>query len=314
MSKLILVIIDGLRFDVAQASMGYLAHFVEVGQASRYKVQAQLPSVSRPIYEVLLTGTPCSVNGITSNQIVRLSQQTSLFHLATAANRTTAAAAYYFFSELYNRAPFDPFCDREQHDSSRPIQHGKFYWEDDYPDSHVFADAEVLRQNYEPDFLLVHPCGMDSIGHQFGGESSQYRNKALEMDNLLAQYLPRWRQAGYQILITADHGMNADGQHGGTLPDVRDVPLFCFSPALQPGVNTEAALSQLAIAPLVCRLLDLPLAANMQSFAIPGLIPGLMSCNRSADCQNTDCQNTDLNSQNTDLKLQPAASTLSSLT
>lgn len=268
-NKVIFVLLDGLRFDVAQSSMGYLGHLVETSQASFYKIQSELPSVSRPLYEVLMTGTPVSLNGITSNHTVRLSQQTSVFHLATQQGLITAAAAYYFFSELYNRTPFNQQTDREQHDSDQPIQHGKFYWDDAYPDSHLFADAEVLRQTWNPDFMVIHPSGIDDIGHKFGGESKQYRNKAIAMDDLLCQILPLWMAAGYQILITSDHGMNADGNHGGTLPDVRQVPLFCIGENFTPGTYFEE-LSQLAIAPMICQLLSLPLGQNMQSIPVSG--------------------------------------------
>ena len=47
---------------------------------------------------------------------VRLSNQTSLFHLAKSSGKTTAAAAYYWVSELYNHAPFHHFEDRIQLD------------------------------------------------------------------------------------------------------------------------------------------------------------------------------------------------------
>jgi hypothetical protein len=89
--KLILVILDGLRFDVARSSMGYLGHLVETAQSSLYRIVAELPTLSRPLYEVLLTGTPASINGITANDVARPSDQTSLFHLATQQGLTTAA-------------------------------------------------------------------------------------------------------------------------------------------------------------------------------------------------------------------------------
>jgi predicted AlkP superfamily pyrophosphatase or phosphodiesterase len=273
-TKLIFILIDGLRLDVAQVALGYLGHLVEVGQASFHPVQAELPSVSRPVYEVLMTGTPSSVNGITSNQVVRPSSQTSLFHLVRQQGGTTAAAAYYFFSELYNQAPFHPLHHREQHDLDQPIQHSRFYWDDSYPDSHLFADAAALQRDHNPDFLLIHPGGMDTAGHQYGGESKQYRNQAIAMDDLLAQYLPLWME-DYQIVITADHGMNGDGQHGGTSTAERAVPLFCISPRLRPGVYPEV-LPQLAIAPLVCQLLNLPPTPKMGQFTIPGLDTALL--------------------------------------
>ena len=46
--RVILVILDGLRFDVAQTSMGYLSHLVEMGQASLYKVKAELADIIPP--------------------------------------------------------------------------------------------------------------------------------------------------------------------------------------------------------------------------------------------------------------------------
>jgi predicted AlkP superfamily pyrophosphatase or phosphodiesterase len=266
--KLILVILDGLRFDVARSSMGYLGHLVETAQSSLYRIVAELPTLSRPLYEVLLTGTPVSINGITANDVARLSDQTSLFHLATQQGLTTAAAAYYWFSELYNRFPFDPFSDRSQHDPLQPIQHGQFYFEDAYPDSHLFADAEILRRDWQPDFMLVHPMGLDYTGHSFGSDSKQYRGRAIAIDSLLARLLPHWTAAGYHILITADHGMNADGQHGGTTPELREIPLFCIGEDFAPGSYFEG-FPQLSIAPLICKLLNLPYGENMQPVKLP---------------------------------------------
>lgn len=159
--------------------------------------------------------------------------------------------------------------DRDQHNPAFPIQYGRFYWEDSYPDSHLFADAEMLRQAHNPDFMLVHPMGIDYAGHCYGSDTKAYRGSVLASDSLLSHYVPCWRDAGYTLLITSDHGMNADGQHGGVLPDVRETPLFCMGSRFEPGVYLEG-LSQLAIAPLICHLLNLPLAAAMQVLPVPG--------------------------------------------
>ncbi|MCK9906676.1 hypothetical protein MXD63_42625, partial [Frankia sp. Cpl3] len=70
--KVIMVVVDGLQYQAAVSQMGYLNHLVEIGKAARCLVKSELPSMSRPLYEVLLTGTPSSVNKITSNQTVRL--------------------------------------------------------------------------------------------------------------------------------------------------------------------------------------------------------------------------------------------------
>ncbi|MFC0216593.1 alkaline phosphatase family protein [Paenibacillus chartarius] len=269
--KVIMVVLDGLRYDTARTQMGYMNHMVEAGKAACCRVWSELPSLSRPLYEVLLTGTPSSVNGITSNQTVRLSTQTSVFHLAREQGLRTAAAAYYWVSELYNRAPFDPIEDREQHDESRAIQHGKFYYDDSYPDSHLFADAELLRRRENPDFLYIHPMGIDDAGHRYGADSKEYRGKAIMADALLANLAPGWLELGYRVIVTSDHGMNADGQHGGTGVEEREVPLYIMGTAgVKPGYYEER-VPQLAVAPLACRLLGLQPSAAMAALRFPGV-------------------------------------------
>ena len=133
-NKVILVLSDALRYDTAVAGMGFLGHLVEIQQASLYKVIGELPSMSRPMYETVHTGLPVSEHGIIANYIVRRSNKPNIFQIAVEAEKTTSAAAYYWFSELYNRVPYDRLDDREVDDESLLIQHGRFYTEDDYPD------------------------------------------------------------------------------------------------------------------------------------------------------------------------------------
>jgi predicted AlkP superfamily pyrophosphatase or phosphodiesterase len=263
LNKVILVLSDALGYSVAVSGMGYLGHLVENKLASLYKVTAEIPSLSRPIYETIHTGLKTSQHGIISNQVVRLSTCPNIFQLATKAGRVTAAAAYYWFSELYNRAPFDMIEDREVNDSSLPIQHGRFYTQDDSPDIDVLATAGMLVRRYAPDYLLVHPMGMDYIGERDGANSSQYRNHAIRQDSWLSGLISEWISLGYSILVTGDHGMNADGFHGGTMSDVRDVPLFYIAGTEAGLGDTQKIISQLQIAPTLCKLLGLPIPATM---------------------------------------------------
>ena len=266
-----MVVLDGLQFKTAVSSMGYMNHLVEKSKSSFYKVQSELPSLSRPLYEVLLTGTPCYANGITSNQTVRLSKEESIFHLAVNKGYTTASASYYWVSELYNRAPFNIYEDREQHDERMPIQHGKFYFDDAYPNSHLFADAEYLRKTFNPDFLYIHPMGIDDAGHKFGSDSKEYRTMVLQADDILSLLMPSWIEMGYEIIVTSDHGMNVDGSHGGTGSDEREVPLFIISNRIEPKIYDEI-VPQLSIAPLVCRLLNIEPSSQMRTIAVPGFM------------------------------------------
>ena len=254
--NVILVILDGLNYEVARHALGHLQACCGAERAALYKLECELPSLSRPLYECILTGVAPIDSGVVHNQVVRLSNQRSIFHYARDGGLCTAAAAYHWVSELYNRAPFIAVRDRHTDDLELPIQHGHFYYADHYPDSHLFADAESLRLRHSPNFLLVHPMNIDDAGHKHGLDSAQYRNSARVADILLADYLQGWLDAGYQVLVTADHGMNNDRSHNGLLAEEREVPLFVLGSAFS--LNRAAQPKQTELCGTVCELLGVP--------------------------------------------------------
>ncbi len=264
MSKVIFILSDGLRYDTAVASMGYLGHLVEAKLASLYKVIGELPSISRPMYETTHTGLPSSEHGIVANSVIRRSTKPNVFQSVVQAGKVTAAAAYSWFSELYNRAPYDRIMDCEVDDDSLLIQHGRFYTQDEYPDIDLFAIAGMLVRRFQPDYMLLHPMGMDYAGETHGAASAEYRTHALHQDIWLAPYITEWLGSGYTVLLSGDHGMNIDGHHGGTTPDMREVPLYLMRPGSPGCGNTEQVLSQLQIAPTLCKLVGVPIPETMK--------------------------------------------------
>ena len=254
-NKVILVVLDGLNYQVARDCMGYLNGLIEQQRATLYPLQCELPSMSRPLYEAILTGVAPAVSGIVHNHVTRNSNQQSIFSLARNAGLTSAAAAYNWVSELYNRTPYDAIRDRYTNDPEQLIQHGIFYHQDNYPDSHLFLDAEHLLRSQNPDFLLVHPMNIDDAGHRAGIDSSHYRNTTRHADAALSDHLPGWIREGYQILVTADHGMNEDKSHGGILPEEREVPLFVIGDGFSHSHSAEP--QQLELCGIVCELLGI---------------------------------------------------------
>ena len=237
--RVILVVLDGLNHAVGHHAMGYLSALVEAGRGQYRSLDCELPAMSRPLYECLLTGDLPVDSGIVNNGIVRRSRGISLFDLASQQGKRTAAAAYHWVSELYVAAPFVPARHRWLDNPESAIQAGIFYWQDLYPDDHLFSDAEMLRLRHDPDFLLVHSMNIDDAGHRHGGDTPQYRNAARHADVTLANYLPAWLEAGYQVMVTADHGMNADRSHSGLLEEERRVPLWTFGNAFANGAATD---------------------------------------------------------------------------
>lgn len=265
--KTILILLDGCCYDAATENLGYLEHLISMGRGSKFRIKGELPSLSRPMYETLMTGLPVYQHGITNNQIIRASNQISLFDLCQKHNLTTAAAAYYWMSELYVRAPFQPMYDRLQLQPEAKIQYGIYYFEDHYPDSHVYSDAEYLRQHFEPDFLLIHTMNIDDAGHKFGSASMEYHKTVAYENILLSTVLPVFMGAGYQVAVTADHGMNEYHLHGGNSASQRMVPLYLLSDKVKKNTFAQSCFSELFIAPILCRLLGMEPSSGMKSLS-----------------------------------------------
>ena len=120
-----------------------------------------------------------------------------MFDQCLAEGKTTGAAAYYWISELYCSAPFDYESDIMIFDEDGKINHGIFYFEDSYPDSHVFSDAEYIRNSRNPDFLMIHSMNIDDAGHHFGSESIEYHMAVARINVILSSCMPAWLSNGY---------------------------------------------------------------------------------------------------------------------
>ncbi len=261
-SRLIFVLIDGLRDDVAKSRLGFVEGLVDEGIACRSHVQSVLPSLSRPCYASIFTGMTPLKHGITTNDSTQRLTHDNVFDLIAESGGTSAVAGYHWMSELFSRGSFDYLRDCEQENNASGITYGRYYFEDAYPDSHVFVDAEKLRQTFDPDFLVIHPMGCDDAGHKYGALSKEYAAAAAKIDYLLSRFVPMWLTLGYQIVITADHGMDAFGMHGGTYDDVTKTPLYYLS-SLK-GMPLPTTIQQTEMAAWLCRLLGIKPADSMR--------------------------------------------------
>ncbi len=223
--KLVLFVADGLRADTARNYMGFLRAMLDAGRAQWSTLRCELPGISRPLYATLISGKRPLEHGIISNQQVGKDCGTTLFDALAAQGLGSAIAAYHWFFELLAGETFDPFRHRHAALPERGVAGASWYFEDDYSDSHLLADAEHLRALHKPALLLAHAMGPDHAGHLHGGESDAYALSARKLDMMLALALPHWHANGYDVLFTSDHGMHADRMHGGPLEQERDVPL-----------------------------------------------------------------------------------------
>ena len=85
------------------------------------------------------------------------------------------------------------------------------------------------------------------------------------MGVLIADILPSWLEDGYQVVVTADHGMDENGIHCGITDPQRDVPLYILSHLVENGRFEDHYIGQRNIAPMLCRLLGLKTSDAMIS-------------------------------------------------
>ncbi|GAB5507700.1 MAG: alkaline phosphatase family protein [Rhizobiaceae bacterium] len=270
-SKLLLIILDGVPWRNFRRLFGNLEGWVSSGEARVWKMRAVLPSTSASCYASIHTGVPPQVHGILSNDVRFRVEQPDIFSEVSAAGGKTGAVTHSYWSEFFNRYPFDFVRDIEYDEPGGPITHGRFHTMTGYghdnqmtpSDVDLFATLTMLTARFGIDYGILHTCTLDSMGHRFGHDCSEMDNACFKMDAMLAAFLPRWREAGYEVIVTADHGQSDRGHHGGAGEDQQEFALYYFGDAKGPDDGT--ILDQLQLAPTILTRLGVPVPKSMSA-------------------------------------------------
>ena len=267
--KVLLIILDGQPWRTARRLNGNLEGWVQSGEARVWRMRSVLPSTSASCYASIHTGVTPQVHGVVSNETIFRVNQPDIFGEVTAAGGKTGAVTHSFWSEFFNRAPFDAVRDLEYDDPDGPITHGRFHTMTGYnlinqmtpADFDLFATLTMLTERFGIDYGILHTCTLDSMGHRFGQDSTEMDKAVFQIDGWLAKFLPRWRAAGYEVAVTADHGQSDRGHHGGRGEDQQDAAFYWFGGGTGPDEN--AVLDQLALAPTILARMGVPVPASM---------------------------------------------------
>jgi len=268
--KLLLLIIDGVPWRNWRSLFGNLEAWVDSNDAQLWKIRAPLPSTSASCYATIHTGVTPVVHGSTGNNNVFRINQPDLFSVVRQAGGVTAAVTHSFWSEFFNRAPFDPINDIEYDEpESMSINHGRFHTMTGYGmknqmtpcDADLFATLSMLIKRHNINYGILHTCTLDSMGHRYKHDCEEMDDACFLLDAQLAPYIQRWRNEGYEILVTADHGQSDRGHHGGRGEDQQDAALYYFGEARGPEPDTLLKLTQ--IAPTVLKRLGVTKPSSM---------------------------------------------------
>lgn len=270
--KLLLVILDGVPLRNWQRLFGNLEGWVESGAARRWPMRSVLPSVSASCYASIHTGVPPQQHGVTGNHSIFRVAQPDIFSQIRKAGGVTGAVAHSFWSEFFNRAPFEAVRDLEYDEpDSQTINHGRFHTMTGYnlinqmtpSDADLLAQMTMLCQRFGLDYGLLHTSTLDSMGHRFGHESREMDDAVFLLDEMLAPFIMRWQQEGYELIVTSDHGQDARGHHGGAGSLQQDFALYYFGTADY--CESAGPLSQLQLAPTILTLLGADVPPTMQA-------------------------------------------------
>ncbi|WP_019171642.1 alkaline phosphatase family protein [Pseudaminobacter salicylatoxidans] len=270
-NKLLLIILDGVPYRNWRRLFGNLEGWVHSGEARVWKMRSVLPSTSACCYASIHTGTPPQVHGILSNENRFRVEQPDLFSEISRAGGRTGAVTHSYWSEFFNRYPFDLVDDMEYDEPGGPISHGRFHTMTGYnhknqmtpSDVDLFATLTMLTKRHGIDYGILHTCTLDSMGHRYGHDCIEMDHACYAMDGMLAAFLPKWIEAGYEVMVTADHGQTDRGHHGGREDDQQDFALYYFGGA--EGPENEVLLDQLQLAPTVLDRLGVEVPGSMKA-------------------------------------------------
>lgn len=235
--RVVFVVIDALRFDFAATNTNSRwSEFYsdrlsiindtltsEPEHALLLKFVADPPTMTMQRLKGLTTGSlptflDIKDNMAASSQIV----EDNLLRQLQAQHRGVVFMGDDTWDALYAREftrkfAFDSFNVKDLHSVDRGVT------------AHLFPELEKS----DWDLLIAHFLGVDHVGHTHGPSSVFMAEKLDEMNSLLKRLLQTLKRMpdGEDVLLAVlgDHGMSADGNHGGASDEETGAALFLYS-------------------------------------------------------------------------------------
>ncbi len=243
--RVVLVIVDGLRADTS-AEM----EFLNALRAQGYHALARTgqPSYSRPAYAVLLTGASQELTGVVLNSHSGRVELDTLLRSAKRSGKKTALIAHVWWNEL------------EGGDADVTWVYSDQASKDPTTDRQALQQAITVLDYHECDLVILHFCYVDTVGHAYGGASTEYLQAAKTVDSYISALWSSMDPNRDTLIVTSDHGMMSKNRkgagHGGYEKDVITVPLVMAGRGILRGQGSIH--QQVDIAPTIAALLGIP--------------------------------------------------------
>ncbi|XP_045324471.1 GPI ethanolamine phosphate transferase 3 isoform X2 [Leopardus geoffroyi] len=268
-SRVVLVLIDALRFDFAQpqrshgpgeppvslpflGKLDYLQRILEIQphHARLYQSKADPPTTTMQRLKALTTGSlPTFIDAGSNFASYAIVEDNLIKQLASAGRRVVFMGDDTWkdlFPGVFSQAFFFPsFNVRDLHTVDNGIL------------EHLYPTMD----SSEWDMLIAHFLGVDHCGHKHGPHHPEMAKKLSQMDQVIQGLVERLENDTLLVVI-GDHGMTMTGDHGGDSELEISAALFLYSPtALFPSALPQEPeiVPQINLVPTLALLLGLPI-------------------------------------------------------
>ncbi|XP_040141915.1 GPI ethanolamine phosphate transferase 3, catalytic subunit isoform X3 [Ictidomys tridecemlineatus] len=268
-SRVVLVLIDALRFDFAQpqyskvpgeppVSLPFLGKLrslqrileIQPHHARLYRSQVDPPTTTMQRLKALTTGSLPTFIDAGNNFASHAILEDNLIKQLTNAGRRVVFMGDDTWKDLFPGAFSKAF----------------FFSSFNVRDLHT-VDNGILEHLYptmdsgEWDVLIAHFLGVDHCGHKHGPHHPEMAKKLSQMDQVIQGLVDRLENDTL-LVVAGDHGMTMNGDHGGDSELEVSAALFLYSPtALFPSTPPEEpeVIPQVSLVPTLALLLGLPI-------------------------------------------------------
>jgi len=245
--KVVLVIVDGLRYDYLWKNPKLRALVTRPDIANDVRVwqlHSLVPTISVPNWAALVTGVPPEINGFLANDARQETDFDSILRSARRFGLGRAMAGVSWLSDMY-RSDLELMRGNGAVTQAALREHRLVS-----PDPIV---GEILLDSLDPQspdytpyrFFLAHFMSVDDMGHLHGvtldyNPYNTYQKAITNVTKVLSRLVDLLDNET-TLIISSDHGHIDRGGHGGTHPLLKAVPLIVYrrGSAIGRGVPTE---------------------------------------------------------------------------
>ncbi|XP_013415108.2 ectonucleotide pyrophosphatase/phosphodiesterase family member 6-like [Lingula anatina] len=251
-NKLLLLLVDGMRWDYADRENLPAFKQIEMQGARATKMRPSFPSSSYPNYYSIMTGLHCENHGMVSNFMYD-ADRNKIFDIGGNPESYESfwwedAEPLWIGAERQGKKSFLlswPNCNVtiHQHKPSvcrewmeEPLQNGASLKKD-------LEEAVASLRNNSADFVGIYYISIDHFGHLYGPNGRELNTALKELDGTITELLQITSdmRENLNIIILADHGMTSIGEAVNLTErmDLSDLVSFPIKGSLNSGANVE---------------------------------------------------------------------------